>query len=98
MSLLTLSLDFLTSFSRRPFHLIGVGGVLLFAVGFAGGIALLVTLFGFGVSLGSRFQSLMILAMIFGLQLAVLGLLGEFIVRILHSHGQPFFVIREEDD
>jgi undecaprenyl-phosphate 4-deoxy-4-formamido-L-arabinose transferase len=95
MSLVGVQLDFFTSFSRKPFQRIGIVGVLLFGVGFAGGLATLVLFFGPGISVGSRVQSLVILAMIFGLQLAVLGLLGEFIVRIFQAQNQPFYVVRE---
>ena len=60
-----------------------------------GGLVTLALFFGPGISVGGRIQSLQILAMIFGLQFAVLGLLGEFIVRIYHAQTQPFYVVRD---
>lgn len=98
MALLSLQIDFLTSFSRKPFQVIGLSGVALFLGGFALGLVHLASLLLLGESLGVRIQALLGLAMIFGLQLAVLGLLGEFIVRIYHAQSRPFFVVREEDE
>jgi glycosyltransferase involved in cell wall biosynthesis len=98
MSLVGVQFDFFTSFSRKPFQVVGIAGLVLFALGLLGGLATLLLYVGPGVSVGSRVQTLVILAMIFGLQLAVLGLLGEFVVRIHHARSEPFYVVREEDD
>jgi glycosyltransferase involved in cell wall biosynthesis len=96
MDLLGLQIDLFTSFSRKPFQRVGLLGVLLFLGGFAGGVLHVGLLVVTGSSLGLRAQALLILAMIFGLQLAVLGLLGEFIVRIYHAQSRPFFLVRQE--
>ncbi len=96
MDLLALVIDLFTSFSRKPFQRIGIAGVLLFLAGFGVGLVHIGTLVVTGSSLGLRVQALVILAMIFGLQLAVLGLLGEFIVRVYHGQSRPFFVVRDE--
>jgi hypothetical protein len=49
-----------------------------------------------GIDPSSRTQALLLLAMVLGLQLAVLGLLGEAILRIYHlAQGQPLYVVRE---
>jgi hypothetical protein len=61
-----------------------------------GGFASLALLLGAGFSVGPRVQALLAMAMIFGLQFSVVGLLGEFIVRIYHSQNQPFYVVRDE--
>jgi hypothetical protein len=98
MSLVGVQLDFFTSFSRKPFQLVGIVGGVLCAAGLLGGLATLALFFGPGISVGSRVHTVVILAMIFGLQLAVLGLLGEFVVRIHHGQSQPFYVIGEEDE
>lgn len=99
LSLLGVQLDFFTSFSRRPFELIGIVGALLFGLGVLGGFLYLLVLFGFGYSPGVRIQAIVLLGMLLGLQLAILGLLGEFIVRIYKvSQGQHFYTIREGDD
>jgi hypothetical protein len=96
MDLMALQIDFFTSFSRKPFQRIGLFGVALFGVGFLGGLLHVGLLVVTGSSLGLRAQALLILAMIFGLQLAVLGLLGEFIVRIYHAQTRSFYVVRED--
>ncbi|MDP3937708.1 MAG: glycosyltransferase family 2 protein [Deltaproteobacteria bacterium] len=98
-SLVGLQLDFFTGFSRKTFQRIGLFGVLMALAGFLGGLVYVAILFGFGHPLGGRFQALIILAMVLGLQLVVLGLLGEFIVRIYHlTQGQPFYLLREKDE
>lgn len=96
MELLGLAIDLFASFSRKPFQRIGVAGVLLFLAGFAGAVVYLGALVLTGSGLGLRVQALVTLAMIFGLQLAVLGLLGEFLVRVYHAQSRPFFVVRDE--
>jgi glycosyltransferase involved in cell wall biosynthesis len=95
MSLVGVQLDFFTSFSRKPFQLIGIAGFALSAIGLLAGLAVL-GLWLFDVSAGPRVHTLVILSTMFGLQFAVLGLLGEFIVRIFHAQNQPFYVVRDE--
>ena len=98
MNLLSVQFDFLTSFSRKPFQFIGIAGGTFFVLGFVGAVIYLIFRFGLGVDPGVRFQAILVLSMVLGLQLAVLGLLGEFIVRIFHlSQGQPFYIVREEE-
>ena len=89
-------LDFFVSFSARPFQLIGPVGVLLTLLGLAGGILYFPLRYWFGLPVGERFQVLVLLSVIFGLQIAILGLLGEFTARIyrLVQH-RPFFVVKE---
>lgn len=96
MSLIALHLDFVTSFTRRPFQVIWVAGLGGFALAFLAGLANVVLYVAFDVSLDVRVQSLIVLGMIFGLQLGILGLLGEFLVRSFHAQNQPFFVVRED--
>lgn len=88
-------LDFLVSFSPRPFLLIGTVGALLTFVGLLGGV-LYFPLRYLGLPLGPRFQILVFLAIFFGLQFAILGLLGEFTARIYRLvQRTPFFVVTE---
>ena len=82
----------------KPFQFVGIAGGILFVLGFIGGGIYLLVRFGFDYYPGLRIQAILLLAMVLGLQLAVLGLLGEFIVRIFHlTQGQPFYVVREEE-
>jgi glycosyltransferase involved in cell wall biosynthesis len=88
--------DFIVSFSTRPFQIIGVIGGVLTLLGFVGGVLYFPLRFLTGVPLGGRFQILVFLAVFFGLQFAILGLLGEFTTRIYRLvQNRPFFVIRE---
>ena len=92
-------LDFIVSFSTRPFQIIGVVGALLALLGFVAGAMYFPLRFLADLPLGGRFQIAAFLAVFFGLQFAILGLLGEFTTRIyrLVQH-KPFFVIRESLD
>jgi glycosyltransferase involved in cell wall biosynthesis len=92
-------LDFIVSFSIRPFQFIGVVGGLLTLLGFVGGILYFPLRFLTDLPLGGRLQIVVFLAVFFGLQFATLGLLGEFTTRIYRLvQNKPFFVIRESLD
>lgn len=98
-SLVGVQLDFFTSFSRKPFQVIGLAGVFFFVAGFLGGVAYVVLRFGADIEPSLRAQALLLLAMVLGLQLSVLGLLGEFILRVYHlTQGQPLYIVSEEDE
>jgi len=89
-------LDFVVSFSTRPFQIIGVVGGLLTLLGFVGGALYFPLRFLADLPLGGRYQIVLFLAVCFGLQFAILGLLGEFTTRIYRLvQNRPFFVIRE---
>ena len=89
-------LDFIVSFSTRPFQIIGVVGGLLTLLGFVGGVLYFPLRSLADLPLGGRFQIVVFLAVFFGLQFAILGLLGEFTTRIYRLvQNKPFFVIRE---
>jgi glycosyltransferase involved in cell wall biosynthesis len=89
-------LDFIVSFSTRPFQIIGVVGVLLTLLGFLGGTLYFPLRFLVDLPLGGRFQIVVFLAVLFGLQFAILGLLGEFTTRIYRLvQNKPLFVIQE---
>ncbi|TAJ13449.1 MAG: glycosyltransferase [Planctomycetota bacterium] len=92
--LCALALDFVVCFTRRPFQwLIGLG-----AVGFAGACAtavlyLLARLAGAAPS--DRVQALVVLGLLIGLQLVVLGAVGEFTHRIYRLvQGRPLYEVR----
>jgi glycosyltransferase involved in cell wall biosynthesis len=93
--LFELALDFVTNFSRRPFQKVSLGGTVLLGIGMLLGIAYLVIRFLFGVHLGARMQALVFLALVVGLQLMVLGFLGEFIIRIYRRQNNlPFYTVK----
>jgi glycosyltransferase involved in cell wall biosynthesis len=89
-------LDFIVSFSTRPFQIIGAIGALLTLLGLVGGALYFPLRFLADFPLGSRFQILVFLTVFVGLQFAILGLLGEFTARIYRLvQNRPFFAIKE---
>lgn len=96
LQLISHYLDFVVSFSTRSFQIVGVVGVLLTLLGLVSGVVYFPLRFLAGLPLGGRFQIVVFLAVFFGLQFAILGLLGEFTARIyrLVQH-RPFFEIKE---
>jgi len=93
-----LTVKFLSAFSTRPIHVFGTMGVFVAGTG-----AVLLAWLGFqrifmGVELGSRpIVLLALLAVITGVQLVTLGLLGEMLARTYHeSQGKPVYVIAED--
>lgn len=82
--LVGLMLDFITSFSARPFRLVGLLGLAITVAGGLGGLAYLVGRLFLGMPGADRFQVLIFLFVFFGMQFIIAGLLGEFIVRIYH--------------
>jgi glycosyltransferase involved in cell wall biosynthesis len=84
---------FLTYYLKRPMHLFGTLGALLFLIGFAIGLYL-TGLWVIGVGIGWRpLLFLGILAMIVGVQMASIGLLGEMI-RNFAYHPEEEYSIR----
>jgi glycosyltransferase involved in cell wall biosynthesis len=91
-----LAMDFLISFSAKPFQWIGLGGLALFGMGAAGGIGYAFSRLA-GVSANPPLTVILFLALVFGLLLATLGLVGEFSQRTYRLvQRRPFFVIEEE--
>jgi glycosyltransferase involved in cell wall biosynthesis len=89
------TVKFLSSYSTRPIHIFGVGGLLFTLPGL-----LIVGVLGFerlfmGVELAGRpLVWLGILLTIMGLQFITMGLLGELLVRTYHeSQGKPIYRI-----
>jgi Glycosyl transferase family 2 len=89
-------LDFIVSFSTRSFQVVGVVGGLLTLLGLIGGALYFPLRFLADLPLGGRFPIMVFLAVFFGLQFTILGLLGEFTARIYRLvQGRPFFAIQE---
>ena len=92
-----ITVKFLQSFSTRPIHAFGPVGLLLGALGFLIGLYLTYIKFFTGASIGGRpLLLLSILCIILGVQLIILGLLGEMLARVYHeSQGKPIFVVKK---
>jgi dolichol-phosphate mannosyltransferase len=91
------SFDLMVGFSTRPLRLIGGGGALvaLFGVGF-GLFRIAQKLLGADITMGytSLFSAIAILG---GLQLIALSVIGEYIGRIfIQTQGRPLYNIAEE--
>lgn len=93
--LFELALDFITNFSRRPFQKVSLAGTGLFGLGLAAGVVYTMLRLFLGASPGNRVQALVFLALVVGLQLMILGFLGEFIIRIYRRQNDlPFYTVR----
>lgn len=92
-----ITVKFLQSFSTRPIHAFGPWGLLLGAAGFAMALYLSFEKIVLGQSIGGRpLLSLSVLLMILGVQLVVMGLLGEMLARVYHeSQGKPIYTVKK---
>ncbi|OIQ00457.1 MAG: hypothetical protein AUK55_02040 [Syntrophobacteraceae bacterium CG2_30_61_12] len=89
--------DFVSNFSRRLFQRVAVVGLLLFGAGMLGGMAYLLLRFAFALlpTPWDRLQALLLLALLFGLNLTVLGILGDFVIRIYRKiDSKPLYQIK----
>lgn len=77
-----LTLKFLTSYESRPIHVFGSIGILLFVLGFIGGIYLLYEKFYLNLAIAGRpLIILVILLLILGIQFILNGFIAELVVR-----------------
>ncbi|MFQ5329680.1 MAG: glycosyltransferase family 2 protein [Thermodesulfobacteriota bacterium] len=92
-----ITVKFLQSFSTRPIHAFGPAGLLLSGIGFLMGLYLSYQKIILGYDIGSRpLLLLAILLLIMGMQLVVMGLLGEMLARIYHeSQGKSIYVVKK---
>ena len=92
-----ITVKFLQSFSTRPIHAFGPGGLLLGFIGFITALYLSFEKIVLGQSIGGRpLLSLSVLFMILGVQLVIMGLLGEMLARIYHeSQGKPIYTVKK---
>ena len=95
-----ITVKFLLDFSHRPLQVFGLAGLSMGAVGFALGCYLTWVKFGLGEPIGGRpLLLLSALLMVFGVQLASLGLIGELQARTHHQNrSAPPYAIREKLD
>jgi len=91
-----LTVKFLLSFATKPIQVFGLLGVGAAAVGCAIGGYLSVLKLVFGVGIGGRpLLFLGVLLILVGVQLIVMGLLGEMLVRVYHeSQRKPIYMVK----
>lgn len=95
ITLLGLSLDFVVSFSNRPFQRLAGFGLALTLGGFVGGLAYLGLRMAALVDPNPRAQAMVAIALLLGLQVLILGALGEFTHRIYRLvQGLPLYEVR----
>ncbi len=92
-----LTVKFLLDFATRPIQIFGLVGILCLTVGTSLGVYLSVIRLFFGQPLADRpLLLLAILLIVLGVQLVMMGLLGELIVRTYYeTQGKPTYMIKE---
>ena len=93
-----IALKFLLSYSTRPLHIFGGLGLLSLFLGLVSGTYLTYVKYAKRQPIGNRpLLSLTVLLILTGVQLIVLGLLGELLTRTYHeSSGKKIYAIREK--
>jgi glycosyltransferase involved in cell wall biosynthesis len=95
-SLLGLSIEGLTSFSVAPLRLASLLGLLLAAAAFIFGVQILVETFVFGQSVPGYPSLVVGLMVLGGVQLLMIGIMGEYIGKILSEiKGRPVYFVAE---
>jgi glycosyltransferase involved in cell wall biosynthesis len=96
LRMLRFALDGITSFSMKPLRLATLVGFLTGMVGLAWAIAVVVWSLQPGRSLSSLTVLIPIFLFFNGLQLSVVGIVGEYVGRIFEQvKGRPLFVVDE---
>ncbi|MFQ5900128.1 MAG: glycosyltransferase family 2 protein [Thermodesulfobacteriota bacterium] len=92
-----ITIKFLQSFSTKPIHLFGLAGLLSGGVGFVISFYLSIEKLIYGHDIGGRPLLLLgIFLMIVGLQLIIMGLLAEMLVRIYHeAQEKPIYILKK---
>jgi polyisoprenyl-phosphate glycosyltransferase len=95
-SLLAFSIEGLTSFSVAPLRLASLLGVLLAAAAFVFGVQILMETVVFGKSVPGYPSVVVGLMVLGGVQLIMIGIMGEYIGKILSEiKGRPVYFIAE---
>jgi glycosyltransferase involved in cell wall biosynthesis len=91
-----ITVKFLLDYATRPLQIFGLAGIFSFIAGTALAVYLTIQRLFFGVGLSNRpILLLAILLIMLGVQLIVMGLLGELIVRTYHeSQNKPIYMVR----
>jgi len=98
LDLFDLLFDFITNFSKQLFQRVAIAGIGLCGISFLIGMLYLVLRFPLGVihQPYDRLLVILLLGFFFGIHLLVLGVLGDFIIRIYRKVGaKPLFRIKK---
>jgi glycosyltransferase involved in cell wall biosynthesis len=92
-----ITVKFLLDYATRPLQIFGLAGMISFAIGT--GISLYLTILRLFFSVGLSDRPILLLAILLimlGVQLILMGLLGELVVRTYHeSQEKPIYAVRE---
>jgi len=95
-SLVGLSIEGLTSFSVAPLRLASLLGLLLAAAAFIFGVQILIETFVFGQRVPGYPSVIVGLMVLGGVQLMMIGIMGEYIGKILSEiKGRPVYFVAE---
>src|SRR5256714_10805144 len=95
-SLIGLSIEGLTSFSVAPLRLASLLGLLLAAAAFIFGVQILIETFVFGESVPGYPSVVVGLMVLGGVQLIMIGILGEYVGKILSElKARPVYFVAE---
>jgi glycosyltransferase involved in cell wall biosynthesis len=91
-----ITVKFLLSFATKPIQFFGLLGLITAGIGIAIGGYLSVLKLAFGAQIGGRpLLFLGILLIVVGVQLVMMGLLGEMLVRVYHeSQRKPIYMVK----
>jgi undecaprenyl-phosphate 4-deoxy-4-formamido-L-arabinose transferase len=93
--LIRMTLDLVTGYSLFPVHLVTALGLAMASIGIAAGLFLLGWRIVFGVNPTGLSSFVALLLVLFGIQLAGMGVIGEYIGRIYTEvQGRPYYLIR----
>lgn len=92
-----ITVKFMLNYATRPLQIFGMAGMISFVAGMAISIYLTILRLFFGEALSDRpILLLAILLIMLGVQLILMGLLGELIVRTYHeTQDKPIYAVRE---
>jgi glycosyltransferase involved in cell wall biosynthesis len=92
-----LTVKFLLDYATRPIQIFGLVGLFSFLIGSGIGIYLTIIRLVFAQAIGDRpLLLLSVLLVLVGINLIIMGLLGELVVRTYHeAQGKPIYTIRE---
>lgn len=93
--LFRMTIDLATGYSLVPIQMVTIVGLLMAAVGIGTGLFLLAWRIIFAINTTGLSSFIALLLVLFGIQLAGLGIVGEYIGRIyIEVRGRPYYLIR----
>ena len=98
LSLVDLFFDFITNFSKQLFQRVAIVGCMIAGLSFLSGLLYLILRFPLGLipEPYDRFQALVLIGFLSGIQLLVLGILGDFVIRIYAKiEPKPIYHIKK---